>query len=72
MQVPRCLGGKRACPPDDVGGVSGYSEFLAAIRNRRHPEHDEWLQWAGGKFNPEMFDLQKANELLQLLKFNLG
>jgi hypothetical protein len=55
-----------------VGRVSGYSEFLAAIRNRTHPEHDEWLQWAGGKFDPEMFDLQKANELLQLLHFNLG
>ena len=64
-QYPLCLGGKSACPPDDVGGVRGYSEFLEAIRHPRHPEHDEWLQWAGGKFDPAAFDLPKVNKLLR-------
>jgi hypothetical protein len=31
---PRCIDGKRACPPEDVGGVPGYAEFLAVICNR--------------------------------------
>jgi len=70
-QYPRCLDGKRACPPEDVGGVYGYPEFLAAIRNRKDPEHDSWLEWVGGKFDPEMFDLQKVNDLLRQLQANL-
>src|ERR1700749_2785197 len=24
---PRCVGGERSAPPEDVGGVSGYEEF---------------------------------------------
>jgi hypothetical protein len=67
VAYPRCIAGKRACPPEDVGGVPGYMEFLAAIHNPRHPEHDEWLMWAGDSFDPDAFDVQKANELLQAL-----
>ncbi len=47
VAYPRCIDRKRACPPEDVGGVTGYAEFLTAIHNPRHPEHDEWLHWAG-------------------------
>jgi hypothetical protein len=54
-KYPRCLDGARACPPEDVGGVSGYRDFLKAIRNPRHPEHFELLEWAGGRFDPERF-----------------
>jgi hypothetical protein len=62
----RCVDGKRTCPLEDVGGISGYAEFLTAIHNPRHPEHANWLQWAGGQFDPESIDLQKVNELLQV------
>jgi hypothetical protein len=65
VAYPRCIDGKRACPPEDVGGVHGYMEFLVAIHNPRHPEHDEWLDWAGNSFDPEAFDLQKVNQLIQ-------
>ncbi len=68
VEYPRCIDGKRARPPEDVGGPGGYEEFLKAIRNRRHPEHDEWLQWIGGKFDPEAFDLQRTNELLRVFQ----
>ena len=27
-----CVGGERACPPEDVGGTTGYYEFCTAIR----------------------------------------
>ncbi len=36
-QYPRCMDGKRACPPDDVGGVWGYQDFLEAMRDPRPP-----------------------------------
>jgi hypothetical protein len=52
---PRCLAGAGACPPEDVGGTHGYTEFLQAIRNVRHPEHKAMLQWAGGTFDPSAF-----------------
>lgn len=63
--ILRCMDGKRACPPEDVGGISGYAEFLAAIQDDRHPDHAEWMQWIGGQFDPEEIDLQMANDQLQ-------
>lgn len=30
-KYPICIDGKRACPPEDVGGSGGYEEFLDAI-----------------------------------------
>lgn len=56
-----CLEGQCAGPPEDVGGISGYEEFVKAIRNRSHPEHNSWLEWVGGSFDPEQFDLESVN-----------
>lgn len=53
---PRCLDGARACPPENVGGTGGYEEFLEAIRDPQHEEHDRDLTWIGGSFDPEAFD----------------
>jgi hypothetical protein len=53
---PRCLGGERACPPEDCGGPYGYAEFLEAIHDSEHPSHNELLDWAGGEFDPDRFD----------------
>jgi hypothetical protein len=64
VRYPRCLTGKRACPPEDVGGIYGYEEFLQAIRDAKHPEHKEMLEWVGGSFDPEALDLQAVNERL--------
>jgi hypothetical protein len=64
---PRCLSGRRACPPEDVGGVWGYQEFLEAIRDPEHEEHDSMLEWVGGSFDPEAFDLQTVNQELAIL-----
>ncbi|HSK29388.1 MAG TPA: plasmid pRiA4b ORF-3 family protein [Candidatus Limnocylindria bacterium] len=33
VRYPGCIGGARACPPEDCGGVGGYANFLAAIRD---------------------------------------
>jgi len=53
---PRCVDGAGACPPEDVGGTHGYTEFLQAISNRRHPEHRPMSEWAGGAFDAKAFD----------------
>lgn len=55
-KYPACTGGARACPPEDCGGVWGYEEFLAAIAEPDHDEHDSMLEWVGGSFDPEAFD----------------
>jgi hypothetical protein len=55
-QYPVCVEGERACPPEDVGGVWGYQEFLEAITDPDHERHEELREWIGGRFDPEAFD----------------
>lgn len=62
---PLCVAGARAAPPDDVGGVGGYAEFLSAINDPKHEEHDSMLVWIGGAFDPEGFDLNEINRTLR-------
>ena len=65
---PVCHAGARACPPEDVGGIAGYENFLAAINNPRHPERQEYLEWIGGRFDPAAFDVNEVNRRLRRLK----
>ena len=65
VDYPRCITGKRACPPEDCGGVWGYASFLEAISDPDHPEHEELLEWVGGEFDPEAFDCAVVNEALR-------
>lgn len=53
---PRCVAGAGACPPEDVGGTSGYADFLQILRDPEHPEHAETLTWVGGTFDAHAFD----------------
>jgi len=55
-RYPVCIEGARACPPEDVGGVWGYQGFLEAIADPEHEEHNQFLNWVGGAFDPEVFD----------------
>ena len=63
-KLPACLGGARACPPEDCGGVGGYQQFLEAIADPFHPKHDEMLDWIGGDFDPDYFEAEEVNEEL--------
>ena len=53
---PRCTSGAGACPPEDVGGIFGFYNFLEAISD---PEHDDFLDWIG-PFDPEKFGPKRA------------
>ena len=59
-RYPLCLEGERACPPEDVGGVWGYTDFLEAITDPEHEQHEEMREWIGRKFDPEVFSPAKA------------
>jgi len=65
VRYPVCITGKRACPPEDCGGVWGYADFLEAIQQPDHPEHESMLEWVGGAFDPDAFILSEVNQLLQ-------
>ena len=59
-----CIAGKRNCPPEDCGGVSGYAKLLAALADPAHPEHNEQIDWLGEEFGLENCDLELANTML--------
>ena len=68
QDYPVCIKGRRACPPEDVGGIWGYYYFLEAIGDPEHEEHDQYLEWAGDEFDPAAFDLEEANHALRALR----
>jgi len=63
-RYPLCVEGERACPPEDVGGVRGYSEYLEAIADPEHERHDEFIQWSG-PFDPEAFNATKVTKKMR-------
>jgi hypothetical protein len=67
-KYPLCIDGKRACPPEDCGGVWGYADLLDTIKDPNHSEHEEMLEWLGGDFDPEKFDVEEVNKNLRRIK----
>jgi hypothetical protein len=65
---PLCIAGQNACPPEDVGGVGGYNDFLEAISDPSHDEHAAMWQWSGGPFDPAGFDVNATNAALRRLR----
>ncbi|MDP2174091.1 MAG: plasmid pRiA4b ORF-3 family protein [Candidatus Cloacimonadaceae bacterium] len=55
-KYPLCLDGKRACPPEDCGGVYAYQEALEAISDPEHPDYEDVIEWFDEDFDPEDFD----------------
>ncbi len=64
-KYPRCLEGERACPPEDVGGVWGYADFLEAMADPKHENHRDMKEWIGGKFDPDKFSVVAVNRELR-------
>lgn len=56
IKYPRFIDGTRRCPPEDVGGIPGYENFLDAMADPNHNEHDEVLEWYGGTYDPDNID----------------
>src|SRR5262249_26380072 len=68
ITYPRCTGGRRACPPEDCGGIWGYAWLLEVLANPAHEEHAERLGWLGlehaSQFDPEAFDPDQVSKAL--------
>lgn len=65
---PFVIKGKKACPPEDCGGIWGYYNFLEAILEPTHEEHEAMLEWFGGEFDPDKFDMDAINNQLKDLE----
>lgn len=63
-KYPLCIAGERACPPEDCGGQPGYEHLLEVLRQPKHPEHAEMVEWLKGHaknyypFDPEHFEAE--------------
>lgn len=65
LKYPACVDGARYRPPEDVGGTSGYTQFLEAWSDPAHEEHTAMRQWAGRAFHPETFDLHATDKAVK-------
>lgn len=63
-----CLEGQNACPPEDCGGPSGYRAMLQALDDPNDEEHESYLRWVGGPFDPTYFEVAEANAALQRVR----
>lgn len=62
-----CLKGKRACPPEDCGGIWGYQRLLELLDTPEQEldvDEKETLEWIGGEWDAEAFDLDDINDAL--------
>ncbi len=64
VQLPFCVKAAGACPPEDVGGIWGYYNFLDALKDKNHPEHATYKDWYDGDFDPAAYDIETVNVLL--------
>jgi hypothetical protein len=62
VKYPRCTGGQRANPPENVGGAWGYEHFIDRIEKRNRRRKTCVLQ----EFDPEDFSVAEVNRLLRL------
>lgn len=64
MRYPRCTEGARACPPEDVGGIYGYADCVAALADPRHEQHEHYREWIG-EYDPEAFSPTQATRAMR-------
>lgn len=67
MTFPVCIDGQLACPPDDCGGIPGFYDFLEAINDPEHEQHEELLEWVGGHYDPQDFSVGQVNQRLSYM-----
>jgi hypothetical protein len=63
-KYPVCIDGKMNCPPEDCGGVWGYSDLLKILSDPKHEEYEDYIEWLGDDFDPNEFDLEMINMML--------
>jgi hypothetical protein len=63
VKYPVCVAGKRACPPEDCGGVPGYTRLKKILRSSKHREYADIADWLENRhakkywpYDPAQFD----------------
>lgn len=69
LSYPVCIKGKMHCPPEDVGGISGYEQMLEILKQQEHEEYESYIDWLGDGFDPVEFELEEVNLLLLMKNF---
>jgi hypothetical protein len=68
-KYPVCIAGKMNCPPEDCGGVWGYSDLLEILKDPKHEEYESYIEWLGDDFDPNEFDLEEINKIFMEYNF---
>lgn len=69
VEYPILVAGERQAPPEDVGGPPGFAEFLEAVEDENHPDHDELKDWLGGEgFDPNDMQLEAVEAMLRSIR----
>jgi len=67
VHYPVCIAGKRACPPEDCGGIGGFGELLEALSDPQTDDQRDLVEWAS-EYDPTVFDLEGVNKRLKRMK----
>lgn len=62
---PTCIEGEYPCPPEDVGGISGYEEFLEVINDPNHEDFEGFISWAKEQGYKENWDIKWTNIMMK-------
>lgn len=62
---PFFIDGERTAPPEDVGGPTGFMDFVEAMAKPRHPQRKDLVRWYGGPFNPVDFGADRIAESIR-------
>lgn len=69
VEYPRCIGGRRACPPEDSGGPWGYADIVDLLSDPNRPDPEDIRAWvrmvAGDDFDPKRFDREAATAAMR-------
>ena len=68
VKYPRCINGKRACPPESCGGPCGYEKFVDSLADPDVVEDEEMLGWMDADFDSEAFDVDAVNQKLSKVR----
>lgn len=61
---PICVDADGGCPPEDVGGILGYMEFLDVMNDKNNPEYENLKEWAESQGYEDDFDIVYVNAIM--------
>jgi hypothetical protein len=68
IELPVCIDGQGACPPEDIGGIYSYYTMVAALADPQHPEHERYRNYLGldenESWDPHYFDMEETNDAI--------